>query len=151
MQQLIAHLFGDYVFQTQWMAGNKTKRSLPCFVHAVFYTLPFVCITQSWKALLVIAVFHFVIDRWKVARYLIWLKEQLGSQQAPRWEWCRMTGYFDQEVARASTAVVDDVAELCDLHKDDSMNIPVWLRVWLLIITDNTMHLLTNYLAIAYL
>ena len=40
--------------------------------------------------------------------------------------------------------------------KDCSVNgynkdIPVWLSTWLLIITDNTIHLIINYLALKYL
>jgi hypothetical protein len=34
---------------------------------------------------------------------------------------------------------------------DQDTNRPIWIRIWLLIITDNTLHLLCNYLAIAYL
>ena len=41
MEQLIAHLFGDYVFQNDWMAQNKTSSDWAAVVHAVVYTLPF--------------------------------------------------------------------------------------------------------------
>lgn len=113
--QIVAHLVGDYLLQSHWMATEKTKRSLAAGIHAVTYTLPFLFITQSLIALLVICGTHFVIDRWRLARIVVWAKNG-----------CRgpITG----------TGYPDDV--------------PAWLSVWLLIIADNTLHILINGLAI---
>jgi hypothetical protein len=47
MEQLIAHLAGDYCLQNQWMADNKINRSWPCAVHCLLYTLPFLLITHE--------------------------------------------------------------------------------------------------------
>lgn len=71
MLQLIAHLIGDYCLQNQWMANNKTSRWSAALVHAFLYTLPFLMVTQSWQALVVIGLTHAVIDRYRLARH--WL------------------------------------------------------------------------------
>ena len=124
--QIIIHMVGDYVLQSDWMANTKTKQSLACFIHVVLYTLPFMLLTTSWKALLVIMVSHFVIDRWRLARYVGYVKNLL----APRADWkkwsdCSTTGY----------------------DKDK----PLWMSVWLMIIVDQIMHIIINALAIKYL
>ena len=45
--QILAHLVGDYILQSHWMAQNKAKQSVAAAVHAVTYTLPFAFITLS--------------------------------------------------------------------------------------------------------
>lgn len=119
--QIFAHLVGDYILQSHWMATEKTKRSFPALVHAVLYTVPFLFITTSLTALAIISGSHFVIDRWRVARYVVWLKNQLGPEWM-RWSQCKSTGYPDT----ASP----------------------WLATWLLIIADNTLHIGINGIAI---
>ncbi|RLA29302.1 MAG: DUF3307 domain-containing protein, partial [Gammaproteobacteria bacterium] len=39
--QLIAHAVGDFLLQSEWMAREKTKRSLAALVHCLTYILPF--------------------------------------------------------------------------------------------------------------
>lgn len=125
--QLALHALGDYVIQSDWMANTKTKASIACLAHAVTYTLPFFLFTSaSWWALAFIAATHFVIDRWRIARYVCWAKNFLG----PRaywypWKECVGTGY----------------------HKDR----PAWMAVWLMIITDNLMHVACNAAALKWL
>ena len=125
--QLVAHAVGDYLLQSDWMANEKTKRSAAAAAHAIWYTLPFVLLTHSWLALAVISVSHFVIDRWRLARFVVWFKNAALSPYAVHTAWadCEATGY----------------------HKDR----PAWLAVWLLIIADNVMHVLLNGIAIKYL
>lgn len=113
--QIVAHLVGDYIIQSDWMANEKTKRSLAAAVHATSYTLPFLFITLNPVALAIICVTHFVIDRWRLARYICWAKNGCKGPVTA-------TGYPDDK--------------------------PAWLAVWLLIIADNTMHLICNGLAI---
>lgn len=36
---IIGHLVGDYLLQNDWMAVNKKKRTLPCAVHCLLWTL----------------------------------------------------------------------------------------------------------------
>lgn len=72
--QIVAHLVGDYIIQSHWMATEKTKRSLAAGVHAVTYTLPFLLITLNPWALAIICGTHFLIDRFRLARFVVWLK-----------------------------------------------------------------------------
>lgn len=143
MVQLILHLFGDYVTQSDWMAQNKTKSTWAAFCHATVYALPFLLVA-SWQAWLVIWSTHLVIDRFRLARYVAWAKnvilspslwrqltypaDALGRVNANdplRWSNCSVTGYPSES--------------------------PAWLSVWLLIAADNTLHLGINYLAIRFL
>lgn len=41
MEQLILHLFGDYILQTNWMATEKVKKSFAAFAHALVLFAPF--------------------------------------------------------------------------------------------------------------
>jgi hypothetical protein len=124
MLQLILHLIGDYITQTDYMANNKTK-SLPiAFLHAFVYTVPFIILTQSPIALLVIMVSHAIIDHYRLARFVIFAKNYLNDPTL-KWADCNKTGYPNSR--------------------------PEWLTVWLLIIADNTLHLTINYIAISYL
>jgi len=133
----LAHLVGDYVVQSDWMASQKTSRHLPAAIHAATYTACFVPITRKWKPLAVIGLTHFVIDRWRLARHLIWLK----NQQAPaewRHEWddhVKATGYHVPIEGRQQV-----------LHDPSCVQQgkPIWMAVWLMIITDNTMHIAIN-------
>lgn len=128
--QIVAHLVGDYILQSHWMAQNKGKNSWAAAVHAVTYTLPFVLITQSPLALALICGSHFVIDRWRLARFIVWFKNgpiEFGAYPFNRfshakWKPVTATGYPD--------------------------DVPPWLAVWLLIFADNTLHLLCNAAAI---
>lgn len=115
--QICAHLVGDYIIQSHWMATEKTRRTIAAVIHAVSYTVPFILLTQSLMALGVICVTHFVIDRFRIARYVVWFKN------GP-WKPLTATGYPEDA--------------------------PAWLAVWLLIIADNTMHIIINGVAIGY-
>ena len=123
---LLAHLVGDYVIQSDWMANEKTKRWFPAWAHAVTYGLPFLLVTQSPLALAVIVMTHAVIDHYRLARHVGWAMNFLapGSDWLT-WSECSGTGY----------------------HKDR----PPWMADWLMIIADNTMHLIINVAAVRYL
>jgi len=123
MEQLILHLMGDFVFQSDWMANNKTKRSWPALCHVLVYGLPFLLIGSPW-AVLAICVSHFFIDRFRLVRYLMWAKNWLSPVRHP-WAECSVTGF----------------------HKSN----PEWLSTWLMIAADATIHLICNYFAIRWL
>ncbi len=124
--QLVAHAIGDYVLQSDWMANEKTKRSIAAFCHALTYSLCFLIFRPSYGAFMVIMVTHFLIDRWRIARFVVYAKNFLAPPSTWfKWADCSGTGY----------------------HKDR----PAWLAVWLLIIADNVMHVLINGLALRYL
>lgn len=123
---LLAHLAGDYLIQSDWMANEKTKRWWPAILHAVTYGLPFVLVTRSVPALAVIVVTHAVIDRYRLARYVVWAKNHVAPKSCWHpWSECSATGY----------------------HQDR----PAWLAVWLMIIADNTIHLAINAAAVTWL
>lgn len=121
MEQILIHLWGDYITQTDWMAQEKTKKNIAALAHAIVYTMPFALITQSLVALGIIGVTHYFIDRYRLARYVVFAKNWITT---PSYNWndCSVTGY----------------------HKDS----PPWLAFWLLIIADNTLHLTINYFAL---
>jgi hypothetical protein len=119
--QLVAHAVGDYILQSDWMATEKTKQNSAAAAHAFTYTLPFLFLTRSPAALLVILATHFIIDRWRLARYVVWAKNWLGPNKP--WSECVATGYPADR--------------------------PAWLTVWLLIIADNTLHVICNGIALA--
>lgn len=120
---LLAHLVGDYLIQSHWMATEKTKRWWPAIAHAVTYGLPFLLITQSPLALLVIVGTHAVIDRHRLARHVVWFKNQLAPATF--------------RPAHTATGYPDDT--------------PPWLSFWLLILADNIMHMLINVAAVMWL
>lgn len=128
MIQLILHLIGDYVTQSDWMAVNKRTSSKAAFVHAFVYSVPFAVLlwftSKSGAALAVILGTHFLIDRFGLARYVVFAKNFMGAPW-PVWSNCSVTGYPSER--------------------------PAWLAVWLLIAADNTIHLAINYVALRWL
>jgi hypothetical protein len=125
--QLALHLLGDYVLQSNWMAQRKTDEILPALIHATTYTLPFAFLGASVWALLVIGVTHFIIDHWRLARYVIWLR----NMQSPNTERWRLS--------------------LEEYKKSEPRGMPNWLAAYLLFIADNTMHIFINGWALTYL
>lgn len=77
MEQILLHFWGDYVFQNDWMARNKINKDfkswIACLIHCILYSLPFLLITDS-KAVIIIFISHFFIDKFRLARYIIMLK-----------------------------------------------------------------------------
>lgn len=88
--QLVAHAVGDYILQSDWMADNKTKSHVAAALHAVTYTLPFLLITINAAALLAVCGTHFLIDRYRLARFVVWVKN------GP-WKPITATGYPDSK------------------------------------------------------
>lgn len=119
MEPLLAHLVGDYILQPNQWAIGKTHRTamgqVYAVLHGLVYTLPFLFLTQSPVALLVIFASHVIIDHYRLAKYIAWVKNWQFSGD----------GYPEET--------------------------PAWMRVWLMIITDNTMHLLINFFVLRYL
>jgi hypothetical protein len=128
MNELLAHLVGDYVLQNHWMANHKTKSSVAAAVHVALYVLPFLLITSSMWALIVIGATHFLIDRFRLAQYWV---DFWGTGKA---------GWLPTKLAERLPGGLDLPGDA-----------PPWLGVWLLIIVDNTLHLLINHFAIGWL
>ncbi len=113
MEQLLAHLVGDYVLQSYWMAKNKKSKLWVSAIHAAVYTLPFLFLTLNPYSLLIIFATHAIIDRY--------------------------------------TGIVIFLSRLRNLHFKGNgypKDVPVWLASLLIIILDNTLHLIINYLAL---
>lgn len=126
--QLLCHLIGDYLLQSDWMAQKKTSSWWPAACHGIAYTVPFLAWMvlfwpphpPSWASLAAIAATHALIDRYRLARYVVWLKERLSPRRWwVRWVYCRKTGY-------------------------DEPGRPEYLTTWLAIIADNTLHAVVN-------
>lgn len=120
---LIAHGVGDYVLQSDWMATQKTARWWPAVAHGTVYALPFAMLVRSpsawvWAAgLLAIGGSHAVLDRYRVARYVIWARN-LGSPNSRPWSECSETGFPPE--------------------------MPKWMAFWLMVIVDNIIHVLIS-------
>lgn len=122
--QLILHLVGDYILQTDHMAQYKSQKTWVAFLHAFVYSLPFLWICDSPAALFVIFFSHGIIDRFRLARYVAMIKNIAGDP-------------IHHKIYRTQTGYPE--------------NTPAWVAGWLFVIVDNTMHLVINGLAIYYL
>jgi hypothetical protein len=92
--------------------------------------------TNNPLALFFIFSTHFIEDRWSLAKYLIWGKNQiLSGFKYPRFKDCSVTGYYDDWLNYAAT---NDVR-------------PKFITTWLYIITDNSLHLACNYFALEFI
>jgi hypothetical protein len=118
MGELLCHLAGDFWLQNHWMATRKTSSSRAAAIHALFYTLPFLFLTWNPLAIAIITGTHFAIDRFRLARY--WAAFW-GIGQA---------SWLQRKMGQTVSATPD------------------FLAVWLLIITDNTIHLTINHFAL---
>jgi hypothetical protein len=80
--QLVAHLVGDYVLQSRWMAESKTRAWPQAIAHGFCYTLPFAFLTQTWWQLLLIGASQAIFDRLKLSWYVLWLRNFIAPPQA---------------------------------------------------------------------
>ncbi len=124
MEQLLLHLIGDYVTQTDWMARTKVRATFAALCHALLYALPFMLLSPSLAALAMIAATHFLIDRFRLARYLAYAKNKATDWNLT-WADCRATGF--------------------------PSTMPPANAFWLMIMVDNTLHLSINYAALRWL
>lgn len=120
---ILAHLVGDYIIQSHWMAVEKITNLWVAVLHGITYTIPFLFITRSPVALGVIAGTHIVIDHWRLAKYLIWFRNQLAPKRV--------------RYPLTKTGFPPDA--------------PDYLSVWLLIIADNVIHIFINIGSVVYL
>lgn len=114
--QLVAHAVGDYLLQSSWQANNKTTNTTAAATHALLYSLPFLLFRPSARAYVGIVATHFLIDRFRLARHVVWAKNWL----APK----------GQDHTHTATGMPEST--------------PVWLSTWLLILTDNLIHVILN-------
>ncbi len=87
MHWIFAHLIGDYIFQTDWMAANKKRSSMACTIHVITYILPFIFCNISWIAFYLIAVEHWIQDRTNVVVIFMRLKGSAKFTEPPMAPW----------------------------------------------------------------
>lgn len=117
---ILVHMVGGYILQSDWMANRKTSDSAAAAAHVATYCLPFLLLRPSGKALAIIAGTHFLIDRSRLARYVCWAKNHIAPP--------------GQDHELTATGYPADR--------------PAWLSTWLLIITDNILHVVINRIAL---
>jgi hypothetical protein len=151
--QLLAHAVGDYILQSDWMANEKTRAITVATAHAVVYGAPFLLLGASWPALAVIVATHAAIDRWRLARFVVFAKNFLAPPNSFR------THYDETGVTAGGVPQFVEKTEVrrwwfrwkecaaTGYHQDR----PVWLATWLLIIADNVLHIAINGLALRFL
>lgn len=178
--QLMLHAIGDYITQSDWMANEKTKRWFPAACHATLYSLPFLALSPSPAAFAVIIGTHYLIDRYRVARYVVWAKNWLSP---PVWWRKEMGGYWTSAsidtaenwqrmigvqrtvgwTPEAMTNFPDDLKAIVTMVHRANLPFsvcsvtgypperPAWLAFWLLIIADNILHVCINGAALRWL
>lgn len=119
--QIVCHLVGDYILQSDWQALNKTKRLWVAIFHGMIYSIPFLVLHPSLSAWALISFSHALIDHLSVAKYLCWAKNWIGFERPKPFSECNVNGY--------------------------SADRPPFLAWWLYIIADNTLHIIINGLA----
>ena len=148
MLQLILHLVGDYLLQSEEMSEKKRSSSLWAGFHAITYSLLFLLLQPSWAAWAVICGSHFLIDRFGLARYVVWAKNTaLGLW--PKWVVWKISntalepGEWERNCRRLSWSN-------CKLTGYPS-EVQPWLAGMLIIVSDNAIHLLINWASLKYL
>lgn len=139
MEQLLIHFVGDYWFQSPWMAINKSKKTFPCFIHCLIYTSFFALLTTNFWALLLIFGAHFLIDRFSLPKYFIWIKNHLNPALSYfLFDNCRVTGYYDTWIT-------------CNEDSRSPYLQEKFLSTLIYIVTDNSIHLVCNYFILKHL
>lgn len=118
MSWLLAHLVGDFILQTDWMASGKKKKSWICAIHVMTYLIPFAVIQISWLPLLLIGVQHFAQDRSGFVRWFMGVTEHKSFAEPPMAPW--------------SVILVDNILHL------------VWIAVVIELFHYNRNNFLTN-------
>jgi hypothetical protein len=136
VNELLAHLVGDYILQTDAMATKKTKSWWWALFHAAAYTASFLALTRNPLRLGIIFATHAAIDRYRLARFIVAAKN-----------WTTHRTWIRQQVGRC--AVYYPTAGPFATNTGYSEDMPPWMAVWLLIIADNTLHLLINHAALS--
>lgn len=179
MKQIILHLLGDYVFQTDKMAQSKTSSYMWAGIHALVYSLPFLLLTKGFNlAWFVIFITHLLIDRHRLTKYwtmfynMSWIKKEdrfttvtkssenlVGEMFVEDGIEYIVTGYKKQGAYYHNKAVkyVEGTKTFFNRFRVNntatgfSDKTPIWLSTWLMIIVDNTTHITINYLCLTYL
>lgn len=144
VDQVVAHIVGDYFIQSDWMASEKTKNNVACLAHAFIYAMPFLLLGVTPSAFTMILLSHFLIDRYRLARYVCWAKNFLAPKRT-FWMW------DESNPKVAMFHLWWRPWKDCKNSSGYPPELPAWMATWLMIIVDNTLHVLINALSIKYL
>lgn len=143
----LLHLIGDYLLQNDWMAQNKTKHWLPCAVHCILYTIPFIIVLGNGYHILIIFGTHYFIDRYRLAVY--WIQLVNSTIITP---FDKVVPFESANEFKKSKNVYSFLGWYFVFPTSEnfgySLDKPKWMSVWLMIIIDNVFHLTINTLAI---
>ncbi len=143
MLQLILHGIGDYFIQTDWQALNKKKKGKlglwACLKHCITYSLLFFFIAD-WKAVSVIFITHFIIDRTNIVAYLLAIKN--GAYTTSSLSTTNPDGSVTVKIKKEGYYIT---------NFGFTHDRPFAITIWLYIICDNLLHIICNYLALKYL
>jgi hypothetical protein len=145
---LICHLIGDYVLQTDAMATRKTRSTLWCLAHVFAYALPFLVLKPSPAALIVIMATHLLIDRFRLARYVVAAKNALTDPELAKYFFASPTGYVMEDLTLPAWGGKEPWAPDRAFFSREVKATPAWMGVWLLILADNTLHVAINAAAL---
>ena len=117
------HLVGDYLFQNHRMANEKTKSTSMAVAHGCSYSILFLVFSlTNFVGFLIILISHILIDRFRLVKYWIAL----------------INGNIRNKKA-------------LQVNNGFPEGIPPFLSVFLVIVIDNTFHLLINSACIIFL
>lgn len=109
MRQLLAHLVGDYIVQSQYMADTKVDRSREgvawATAHAALYTACFTPLTRNPARLALIGITHGLLDHYRPFPKLIALK---NTKMSPR----LMGAFPEHQVPVWMRILTDNIAHL---------------------------------------
>ena len=69
MHPFLAHLIGDFLLQTEWMAVNKKDKLSAVFIHVLSYLIPFIFTGLSVWQLVLIGILHGAQDH---SSFVMW-------------------------------------------------------------------------------
>lgn len=143
---LFGHLFGDYVFQNNWMALNKKVNKIACVLHCSVYTITvmlFLVIGAGLSAslLTVFLIFssHYILDSTSlVEKWMRFYKIRSWSTYVP----------ISKDKTKHSGIDINKCRE-------ESFNIEESLvtvfGAFIYVVIDNTLHLFAMFLILKYL
>jgi hypothetical protein len=106
----IAHIIGDYLFQSEWMAKHKTLRSpygfkwLALTSHSILYALSFLIIFQDFGVAMLVGIVHGIIDFFPITGW--WLKLIRGRTFDKSIENCKIMVGSHSQIYSGITCVV---------------------------------------------
>lgn len=86
---LIAHLIGDFLLQTSWMAKYKATKWLPLLTHVSIYTVVIALFGMfsgglSLSAILIVFLGHIILDR---KTFVMFWVQQVQTAKGPEKVW----------------------------------------------------------------